>query len=100
MLGAVQNSATDNRPSISMPKQAALPLPTALLGDSATALEITFLLLLDALAATAPNTVDALVDQLDLMLARRLPTPGIQAHLTQTRDHLAVLIHRDSGLPN
>lgn len=96
----VQNSGTDNRRTNDMPKQSSLPLRTALLGDSASALEISFLLLLDALALTAPATVRELVTQLDAMLARRLPTPGIQAHITQTRDHLVALVGTDNGLPN
>lgn len=85
-----------------MPKRSpAAPSHSILLGDAAASLEIVVNLLLDVIAVSYPPIAAGVVEQLDAMLAHRLPTPGLHARLAEVREHLASLIPATgSGLPN
>lgn len=73
-----------------------------LFGDAAWTIELTLLVLLDAVASEAPHVAHAMIAQLDALLAKRLPTPGAQAGLTALRSHIAGMLAASGGggLPN
>lgn len=85
-----------------MPRRNLPAQDAGLFGDAAGSLEIVLSLLLDAVALQSPGIGSAVVIELDSLLDRRLPTPGMQHRIQAIRDHLAVLVAAaDRGsLPN
>lgn len=80
-----------------MPKRTTQERAPCLLGDSAAAIEIAVHLLIDAVAVQAPGVACAMLAELDTLIARRLPTPGLHSSLVGLREHIAHLVSLSDG---